>query len=174
MIEPEAATLGHKNKKKIMHGYKCHAAIDAETYIVLGFTMTPSTGSEREEFEKLVIEGDREVLADKGYPSQRIKDFLKRKKVKNSVMEKKPRGQEQTPRSEARNKAIGARRGPLEGTFGVLKNNPGFRRSRVRGLAKTKLGAGAAIAASNLARLVRMGHGMDGKTLPQPAWNPPS
>jgi IS5 family transposase len=75
LVEPEATTLGH-SKRPPMHGYKCHIAMEEKSKIILGMTVTPSTASEREEFKKLIKGGDKEALADKGYPSRDISDFL--------------------------------------------------------------------------------------------------
>lgn len=154
-VEPDAATLGRKGKPPL-HGYKMHAALDAETGLILGETVTAATGDERQQLEVLVQEGDKELLADKGYPSKAVDGMLRRKKVKNRVMRKKPRGRKMSKHAKRRNKAIGKVRGRIEAVFGTLKRTMGLGRAIYRGLPKVAAWCRWTNIAYNLRRLSRL------------------
>lgn len=156
-IEPEATTQGRSDGRPPVHGYKMHLAVDEATGLALGETVTEATGSEREQLHVLCIEGDAELLADKGYAGRAVEAELRRKKVRNRVMRKKPRGGQLSEYARRRNQSIAARRGKVEGVFGILKGTMGLGRARYRGLAKVRAWCRWTTIAFNLRRLGRLG-----------------
>lgn len=156
-IEPEAQTQGRSDGKPPVHGYKMHMALDADSGVILGVTATAATGCERSQLEHLVLEGDAELNADKGYASKDVDAMLEAKKVRNRVMRKKPRGGELSEADRRRNQSIQAKRGRIEGVFGVLKNVMGMARAPYRGLKKVSRWFGWLAMAFNLKRLSKLG-----------------
>jgi IS5 family transposase len=155
-IEPDATTQGRSDNRPPVHGYKMHAAMDGETRLILGVTVTAATGDERAQLEELVLEGDKELLADKGYQSAAVDGQLRRKKVKNRVMRKKPRGGQLNEYQRRRNQSIAARRSAVESLFATLKQRMGLKRAIYRGMAKVKALVQWTAVAYNLRRLARL------------------
>lgn len=157
-IEPEATTQGRSDGAPPTHGWKLHAAVDEATGTIVASTVTTATGSERGELPELLDQCQPcELLADKGYPSGEVDRLLRRRKVRNQVMRKKPRGAHLSEYQRKRNALIARRRAPAEGTFGILKRVYGWSRSRWRGLVKTTRELRWTITAFNLRKLHNLG-----------------
>lgn len=156
-LEPEATTLAGKKGKPPTHGWKMHAAVAEDSELILGITVTTATGAEREQLDKLIMEGDAELLADRGYPSKGVDKLLRARKVKNRVMRKKPKGGTLNKYNKQRNKAIAKRRGCIEHVFAYFKDVMGWRRAAFRGLTKVTRELLWSVTAYNLRRLHSLG-----------------
>jgi transposase, IS5 family len=167
-LEPEATTQGRSDGTPPTHGFKLHAAVEEETGLIAGATVTTATASERGELPELLDQCQPcEVLADKGYPSAEVSQLLRRRKVRNLVMRKKPRGGRLSEYQRRRNARIAKRRAPAEGTFGILKRCYGWARSRWRGLVKTTRELRWTITAFNLRKLHTLGWAVRSRAGPQ-------
>lgn len=125
------------------YGYKVHMATDAHAGFIIGGHVTPAHRADTSEFEQVVdelgLEKETVVLADKGYCSQKNRDFLAERNLVDGIMFRAARGHPLTREAVARNRLISRLRFVVEQGFGTLKRRYRFKRARYIGCAKTEL-----------------------------------
>ena len=77
------------------------------------------------------------IYGDKGYASQKNRDLLKQKQLKDGIMHKKQPKKELDEKLKKINKLISKVRYVVKRTFGSIKQNLGGSRSKYIGLKKT-------------------------------------
>lgn len=137
-VDTEASWI--KKAGKCRYGYKKHVVTD-ENGLVCGVVTTPAHVNEISNLEEVLNSSDLPpnipLMADKGYCSEKNKELLKRKKLKNRILNRAKKGTPLTDRDKLRNKLIGKTRYKVERTFGSIKLwfKSGY--CRYKGLAKT-------------------------------------
>jgi IS5 family transposase len=125
------------------YGFKLHMATDAHEGFIIGGHVTPANHADTSEFEKLVddLDLDKEtpVLADKGYSSQKNREYLAQKKLTDGIMIRGARNNPLTEEEIRHNRLISRLRFIVEQGFGTLKRRYKFERTRYLGCAKTEL-----------------------------------
>jgi IS5 family transposase len=129
--DPDATWL--KKGKRSYFGYKGFAAVDCEPEdgFIECVHVTPAHVSEVKEFSvilpKLNLQG--RLYADKGYASKENKELLKKRWIKNGIMEKANRNQPLTSWQKRFNRMISKVRYKVEQGFGTLKRKFRFDRA---------------------------------------------
>ena len=136
-VDTEAAWI--KKMGKLRYGYKKHVVTDEEG-LVLGLLTTAANLNEitnlEDVLDTLEIAEGTPVKADKGYQSQKNRDLLKEKKLKNHIMKKAKKNQPLTAWEIKFNKLISKTRYKIERTFGGMKRWFNSGSAKYRGLAK--------------------------------------
>lgn len=119
-----------KKGKKSHYGYKVFSSVDDEH----GFIQTVHTESaeayEAHRLETMLEDLNCEhLLADKAYDTVANRDLLKKKKVKNRILQKAIRNKPLTKRQKRRNILISKTRYKVERCFGTLKRKFNFTRA---------------------------------------------
>jgi len=129
-----------KKGAKSVYGYKMTAIVD-DKGLVNNVITTPANISDFHLFEpcinKALLPEGTKVLSDKGYDSQDNRDILKRNKLEDGIMRKKPKNVIYDKERIERNHEISKNRFVIERTFGYLKRKFRIGRSRYIGLTKT-------------------------------------
>ena len=124
------------------YGYKGHLAVDATKGFILTGHVTPANDSDTKELDRLVrnsrMPARTRVYADKGFCSQANRDKLRKRKLKNGIMDKATRGHALSHRQKHRNRLISAVRGIVERSFGTLKRAYGLCRASYLGKRKVE------------------------------------
>ena len=111
-----------------------------EEGLVLGLLTTAANLNEitnlEDVLDTLEIAEGTPVKADKGYQSQKNRDLLKEKKLKNHIMKKAKKNQPLTAWEIKFNKLISKTRYKIERTFGGMKRWFNSGSAKYRGLAK--------------------------------------
>ena len=130
------ATWTRKNNKFYL-GYKLHAICDEEGYFQK-LKISPANEHESNYFEPLLTDlyKNTEVLADKGYFSNKNSKTLANKGLIDGIMEKKLRNSKLTQEQKNKNNKIKLKRYVIEQSFGTLKRIFGFSRAAYFGLKK--------------------------------------
>jgi IS5 family transposase len=149
-----------KKGKKPYYGYKAHVSVDAKEGYVLGGHVTPANVADTTELEKLINESSLPkgsvVLADKGYASEKNRDILAEKKLKNGIMDKAVRNKPLTFVQRILNRFISSVRYKVERSIGTLKRGYHFTRMRYTGLKKGNMEFLLNATAFNLKKAARM------------------
>ena len=74
------------------------------------------------------------MLYDKGAASKANREFLKKRNLKDGILQKKPKGKAFPHWSRIRNRIISSKRFVTERTFGTMKRVYGLARARYLGL----------------------------------------
>jgi IS5 family transposase len=118
--DPDATWL--KKGKRSYFGYKGFMIIDQEDGYIHQVHVTPAHVSEVRELEEIMkTRRDKRLYGDKGYASQRNKDLLRAKGIKNGLMEKAKRNKPLTHWQKVFNRMISTIRYKVEQGFGTLK-----------------------------------------------------
>jgi transposase, IS5 family len=140
-IKPGVDTQAKWIKKsgKLHYGYKQHTATNQEG-LVLGLVTTSANESDITHLEDVLELIDLPkrtwVKADKGYKSAGNDEILRRKKLKNHIMRKAPKGKKLTEREMKCNKLVSKIRFKVERTFGSIHRWFGGGIARYVGLEK--------------------------------------
>lgn len=139
-VDPDARWLKKGNRSYF--GYKGFIGSNLKGFILNGL-MTPANVSEISKFsdvlEVLNLSPDTPVLADKGYSSDKNREILKNKQLKDFIMYKAARGRKLTEYQKVVNKGISKVRYVIEQVFGILKKHYHFDRCRYGGLEKVNM-----------------------------------
>jgi len=134
-VDTEAAWI--KKVGKLRYGYKKHVVTDEEGLALL------TTAANLNEItnlgdvlDTLKIEEGTPVKAGKGYQSQKNRDLLEERKLKNHIMKKAKKNQPLTAWEMRFNKLISKTRYKVERTFGGMKRCFNSGTAKYRGLAK--------------------------------------
>jgi IS5 family transposase len=129
--------------KRPYYGYKIHIATDAEHGFIIGGYITPANRADTKELMKVVEESGigkgAMVFTDKGYASTSNRVILEKADITDGIMYRAARGRKLSEGERLMNRVISGLRGTVEGTFGSLKRDYGFHRTRYLGCAKVKL-----------------------------------
>jgi len=140
------------------YGYKGHMAVDSGDGFILTGHVTPANCSDTTEMKRLVrtarLPRNSRVYADKGFCSQSNRDELRKRKLKNGIMDKATRGHKLSAWQKQRNRLISAVRGVVERGFGTLKRCYGLHRTRYLGVLKVEAAFLLAALAFNLKKAV--------------------
>lgn len=136
-VDQEASWL--KKGKKLHYGYKKHFVTDTEG-LVLGVLTTKASVNEIANLEEVLATADLPkhiaLKADKGYQSQKNKEILEKKKLKNHILKKATKGKPLTHWEKKFNKLVGKVRFKVERTFGSIKRWFQSHQARYRGIEK--------------------------------------
>ena len=135
-------------------GYRLHAGVDEGSLIVRRARFTGARKSETRVADALICGAERAVYADRAYDDKERRRRLKAAGVKDRIMHRRHKYMRVLPRHQAkRNALIARRRAPVEGVFSVLKRILGFRRARLKDLARNTADAFLILTAYNLRRM---------------------
>lgn len=128
-----------KKAGKLRYGYKKHYVTDNEG-LVLGVVTTKASVNEIANLEEVLDAADLPkgitLKADKGYQSEKNKQLLKNKKLKNHILKKAKKNQPLTVWEQKFNKLVGQIRFKVERTFGSVKRWFNGGTARYKGLEK--------------------------------------
>lgn len=147
-IDPDARWA--KKGRQAYFGYKLHIAADDERRIVRTHRLTPANVNDCEVGPDLVQTDGGAHYADKGYPSQPLRDRLAAHGLPDGIMQLGTKHYPLSPASRRRNKTLSRVRGFVEGVFGEAKQRLGLVRARYLGLAKVQLECDLVVFAFNL------------------------
>jgi transposase, IS5 family len=128
-----------KKGRQAHFGYKLHIAVDQERRIVRAHEVTAANVNDCEIGPQLVLKDGGAHYADKGYPSQPLREKLALHRLPDGIMQLGTKHYPLSPASRRRNKLIAKIRGFVEGVFGEAKQRLGLRRARYLGLEKIRL-----------------------------------
>lgn len=136
-VDKEASWI--KKAGKLRYGYKKHYVTDNEG-LVLGVVTTKASVNEVSNLEDVLNAADLPtgiaLKADKGYQSEKNKQLLKDKKLKNHILKKAKKNKSLTEWEKKFNKLIGKVRFKVERTFGSIKRWFDGGTARYKGLEK--------------------------------------
>lgn len=136
-VDKEASWV--KKAGKLRYGYKKHHVTDEEG-LVLGVVTTKASVNEISNLEEVLDAAELPkgipVKADKGYQSEKNKELLKSKELKNHILKKAKKNQPLTSWEMRFNKLVGKTRFKVERTFGGIKRWFNGGTARYKGIAK--------------------------------------
>jgi len=150
--DPDAKWI--KKGKRSIYGYKFHAAVNTDG-LFLACETTPANVYDGNMFESLLdnvvqskaytenIEKQQSshrrtvVLGDKGYDSEKNRNYLKDINLSDGIMRKKPKQADFSETQRARNKTISKIRYKVERSFGLLKRKFKNHKTKYIGQKKT-------------------------------------
>lgn len=136
-VDQQAAWL--KKGRKLHYGYKKHYVTDDEG-LVLGVVTTAANVNEIANLDEVLgavdLSKHTSVKADKGYQSQKNKELLKSKELKNHILKKAVKNKPLTEWEKKFNKLVGKVRFKVERTFGSIKRWFHSQGARYRGIEK--------------------------------------
>lgn len=136
-VDKDASWL--KKGGKYRYGYKKHYVTDEEG-LVLGVVTTKASTNEIANLKEVLDSADLPegipLKADKGYQSEKNKELLRKRKLKNHILKKAKKNKPLTHWEQKFNKLVGKTRFKVERTFGGIKRwfNAGY--ARYRGIKK--------------------------------------
>lgn len=152
--DPEAAynvKQGSDGKVKTTYGFKTHANVDEDGYIKT-YDYTAGNVHDSNIFESLLTGKEKEVYADSAYKSKHHDALLKKKGVRNRVLERAYRNKPLTGSQKQTNRINSGVRSIVERVFGVLKLHYGMSKARYSGLSRNKARFGLMSLAYNIKR----------------------
>lgn len=135
-------------------GYRVHVGADEGSGLVRRVALTPAHINESLVADGLISGDERAVYADKAYVGPRMRERLKKERIRDRVQNRAARNRPLRAIQIRRNKLIGRIRGRIEGVFGTLKRSYGLARMRYMGLARNAAATLITLTAWNLARAV--------------------
>jgi len=130
--DPDAKWL--KKGKRCFFGYKVFAVAQEKYGFIEHIEVTPANQSEMTYFpkviEKLKFIKKRRIYGDKGFSSKNNRMFLKEKKYKDGIMEKRQKNKELSKFQKIKNKLISKKRFIVEQGFGTMKRILEFTRAK--------------------------------------------
>lgn len=136
--DPDARWL--KKGKRSFFGYKGFVTVEPKQGFILGLHATPANRSEMKELETAVQRaGDIDLLlGDKGYASQKNRDWLAERKITSGIMYRAAPGKSLDEGAKYFNRVVSQVRWKVEQCFGTLKRRFGMQRARYRSLEKVE------------------------------------
>lgn len=136
-VDKEASWI--KKGGKYRYGYKKHYVTDEEG-LVMGVVTTKASTNEITNLEEVIDAAELPegipLKADKGYQSEKNKEILKKKKLKNHILKKAKKNKPLTAWEKKFNKLVGKVRFKIERTFGGIKRWFQGGVARYKGIAK--------------------------------------
>ena len=138
----DAEAAWTRKGSRYYYGYKGHMAVDSGNGFILTGHVTPANCSDTTEMKRLVrsarLPKKTRVYADKGFCSQSNREVLRKRQLKNGIMDKATRSHALTDRQKHRNRLISSARGIVERGFGTLKRCYGLHLARYLGVLKVE------------------------------------
>jgi transposase, IS5 family len=129
------ANWTRKNGKSY-YGYKAHVAVDQGSGLIRKAILTPAKIYESEVADLLVCGDEKAIYADKAYEKKDRRHALKQRGIKDRIMHRSHKHQEQLPHwQQRRNQLISPIRSAVERVFGTLKRCYDYRKVRYTSLA---------------------------------------
>jgi transposase len=164
--DPEAR-LAKKGKGKEAHlAYAGHVLMEHRNGLVVGFELTMATGTAERDAAVDLVDEARErgfhpttLAGDKNYDTRQCVAELRQRGVTPHVAQNTTGRRSAIDRRTTRHAGYGVSqrfRKRVEEIFGWMKTVGGFRRTRLRGLARTQLAGYLVAAAYNLVRIARL------------------
>lgn len=128
-VDPDARWL--KKGKRSFFGYKGFAVVDGHQGYITHIRVKPANASEVGSMEE-VIKGmpkTKRLYGDKGYASQKNREYLRGQQIKSGLMYKASRGHELSNRQKKFNRLVSRIRYRVEQCFGTLKRRFRFTRA---------------------------------------------
>ncbi len=136
-VDPDADWTYTRYGRRSHFGYKVHLGVDAGTDLVRKAVFTAAKVYESEVADELVSRDERAVYGDRAYESKQRREWLKCLGIKDRIMHRSHKHQQELPHwQKRRNKLIARRRTTVEKVFGTLKRSYGYSRVRYRGLGR--------------------------------------
>ena len=121
------ARWGCKREGKYWFGYKRHVSVDMGSGLIEAVAVTRANVNDDDGF-KLVCPWEKKIVADKGYDSWKVYQWIKKHRCQDGILRKQTR----KDYDEKRNKALSRKRAPWEHVFSKMS-----RKTRYRGVKKT-------------------------------------
>jgi IS5 family transposase len=136
-VDEDAALTAREGKRGTHYGYKAHAGVDVDTWLIRRLILTPANVNETVVADALVCGDERAVYGDKAYAKRARREWLHSLGIKDRIMHKSWGGGPPLTASQKRdNVAIAPTRAQVEGVFATLKRWMGFDCVRYVGLVK--------------------------------------
>jgi len=126
---------GSDGKRKTTYGFKTHINTDEDGFIKR-YELTTGKVHDSNIFDSLFTGTEKEVYADSAYKSGKHDELLKKKGIKNQLLERAYRNKALTDEQKKNNRARSQTRTVVERTFGVLKLHYGMAQARYMGIAR--------------------------------------
>lgn len=153
--DDEARWAGHRRRKPV-HGYKAHVAIDQDAGLIRSVEVTTANVHDAAELAAVLPADPGEVYGDSAFAGSRAEAIIRAHGGMPKVVHAGTWGGPQAlARLEAHNAEVRRVRARIEKVFGTLKRSYGVRRMRWVGLAKAGLQFRLAAIAYNLRRTWR-------------------
>lgn len=142
------------SNNRAFFGYRLHAGVDEGSLIVRRASFTSARHSETRAADALICGDEKSVYADRAYEDKERRRRLRAAGVKDRIMHRRHKYMGPLPPLQAkRNWLIARRRAPVESVFSVIKRILGFRRARLKDLARNAADAFLVLTAYNLRRM---------------------
>ncbi len=142
-----------KKGKKAYFGYKLHLAADQARRVVRAHRLTAANINDCELGPELVQPDGGPHYADKGYPSEPLRQKLAEHRLADGIMQLGTKYRPLRPAERRRNRILAGIRSKVEGVFGEMKQRLGLARARYLGLSKVQLECDLVVFAFNLKTL---------------------
>jgi IS5 family transposase len=141
---------------KDFYGYKNHVAVDAESKIIVAYSVTDASVNDSQVLGELVedVREGTKVWADKGYYGEPSEKVLEAKGLVPSILEKATRGNPLTEAQKTLNNIKSRIRARVEHVFGYAENSLSGYRTELIGLERTSLAIGLENLLYNMFRLI--------------------
>lgn len=139
--DPEAGhntKVGSDGTLKRTYGYKAHINVDEDGFIK-ATELTPGNVHDSRCFTELLSGNESMVFADSAYASKATDQWLKRRGIRNGVLERAYRNTPLTRSQKASNKKKSYYRCGVERVFGILKCHYGLGKARHLGKVRNKI-----------------------------------
>jgi IS5 family transposase len=137
----------------VMHGYKAHVAVDAESAIVRAVIATPANVHDSVVADDLVQGDEVAVYADKAYCDEGRRERLKAEQIAPRILYRARRNRPLTEFQKSMNRRWSVVRSAVERIFADWKCRSSMARCRYVGLAKNQLHFSLLAIAHNLRRM---------------------
>lgn len=128
-----------KKGKKSYYGYKAFLSVDKGDGFINDLHVTPANAAEVNEFDQITANVNAgRTLADKAYASEKNRESLRERGIKNGIMYKATSKKELSKREKLFNRIVSKSRYVVERTIGTLKNHFKCGRARYLGIVKVK------------------------------------
>lgn len=107
-----------KKNNQTYYGYKDHAKVDADSKIIVDYSVTSANVHDSQEFTELLTDSDKIIYADSAYVGQEIPE-----NIKAQICEKGYRGHPLTEEQKQSNRQKSKIRCRIEHVFGYITNS---------------------------------------------------
>ena len=136
-----------KKRDETHYGYKDHIKVDADSKIILDYTVTPANVHDSNEFEEFFNDQDNAAYADRAYVGRNLPEH-----VKNEVCEKGYRNKPLTEAQKENNRRKSRIRCRIEHIFGFMTMSMHGLMVRSIGIERAKFNIGLTNLVYNLCR----------------------
>jgi IS5 family transposase len=146
-----------KKHNKSHFGYKLSVNVDKQYKIIRTFKTDTARVHDSQHFKEVVNQNNtsRDVLADRGYPSEEHRAWLKEQGLRDRIQRKGSKSKALTERAKARNKTIAKTRARVEHVFAWIEQMGG-KMIRTIGRARADFGMTMMATCYNIKRLTSL------------------